>query len=969
MSSNHTRKVELEISGMTCASCANIIEETLKAHEGIISVSINAVIHRGYVVFQPPLTGSNIVSFIDELEAFKAKIMSETLEKEQETDLRKAELSIKGMTCASCVNMIESVLNSEEGVQKVVVNLITNSGVVEYTSPVTAESIANIINELSFEAKVLSDSVVNTESHASPTIVKILIADLIPGSEAAHSLEEKLEATSGISSAVVTLPDTEFETDGSSLLSIHYLPHLIGIRTLLSLVQAQGYRCVRVDSSLNSFSTLGEQERNQIRRMFIISLILCAPLLIVMLFMMFDPHSMVMMIEVPFIPNLEYMVVLEWALATPVQFYCGARFYIGAYKALKHGAANMDVLVALATSLSYFYSVFSVLYGIWNPIYDVNIFFDTSAMLITFVLLGKYLEIIAKGKTSDALTKLMSLKASAAVLIVDNSEENYTEEVISADLLQLGDLLKVVPGEKIPTDGVITFGQTSIDQAMITGEPVPVARGVGDDVIGGTINLQGVIHVSATKVGNDTSLARIIKLVQDAQGVKTPIQRYADKISGIFVPVVLALALLTFFVWIVLLNFTTILPADFIPEGSNSFQMALLFGISVTVIACPCALGLATPTAVMVGTGIGASNGVLIKGGHALEAVHKINAIIFDKTGTLTEGKLRVTDTVIFDKRMTPMEFYSLMAGAEMGSVHPIALSIVDYAKQINAKPCVTTENQTFVACGITCMVKDKQLVVGNTRMFERVEIEIPSEFRAHILEFERQCKTVILGAYDREIIGLVAIADNIKPESLATVRELQRRGIEVWMVTGDNYHTATAVAAEVGISQVFSQVLPEQKVEKVQELQQRGFNVAMIGDGINDSPALATADVGIAIGSGTDIAVESADLVLVQNDLRTVVTAIDLSQTTFNRIRINFGWAMIYNLLGIPLAAGFLAPWGIVVPPLVAGAAMAFSSVSVVCSSLLLRRYKAPIINIVEPNNIGFEIPMVGGNSKIYKH
>merc|ERR1712151_15966 len=509
--------------------------------------------------------------------------------------------------------------------------------------------------------------------------------------------------------------------------------------------------------------------------------------------------------------------------------------------------------------------------------------------------------------------------------------------------------MKVAPGEKIPTDGEILSGVTTIDQSMITGESMPVRREPTQSVIGGAINLQGLIKVQATSVGNDTGLSRIIRLVQEAQGSKAPIQRYADRISAFFVPTILALALITFVVWMLIEEWGW-LPADTIPEGSNPFQYALLFAISVIVIACPCALGLATPTAVMVGTGMGARHGVLIKGGHALEITHKISAVIFDKTGTLTEGRLRVTDTILYPSHLSEKQFYTLLGSTEMGSVHPIARAIVEHAQGISCELHPPTDCLDRPGMGVESILQGQTYYVGNQALLRSADITVDEEMEADIITLEKQCKTVILMATQGEILGLVAIADNIKAEASAVVKELQRREIDVWMVTGDNKHTAQAVAQSVGITQVYSQVLPDQKVDKVRQLQGRGACVAMVGDGINDSPSLATADIGMAIGAGTDIAIESADLVLVQNALRGVVTALDLSQVTCRRIKMNFGWAMVYNLAGVPVAAGVLAiPFGIVVPPMAAGAAMAFSSVSVVCSSLLLRLYKPPVIHVEE--------------------
>jgi len=841
--------------------------------------------------------------------------------------------------------MIESVLKSEDGVRSVAVNLVANSGMVEIIPPMTPELVVSSIEDLAFTATITNVTQVGAtveggsghQTKALPTTVQVTVDNM--GAEDEEAIQHAMKID-GIERVKIE------QEDNRCHVSITYYPHVIGIRAALGILNDLGFNYQRPSSLIGSHNLIHEREKQKIQRLFILSVLLSLPFFFIMLFMIMFPMSPLMMRHI--VTNVTYLSVMEWILATPIQFYVGQKFYKGAWASLSHGAANMDVLVALATTISYFYSVFVLFYGYFNPHFHVTVYFDTAAMLITFILLGKYLEIIAKGKTSDAISQLICLRADTATILVDNGND-LEEEVIDVDLLQVGDLMKVAPGEKIPTDGEILSGVTTIDQSMITGESMPVRREATQSVIGGTINLQGLIKVQATSVGNDTGLSRIIRLVQEAQGSKAPIQRYADRISSFFVPAILALALLTFIVWM-LMNEWGWLPEGTIPEGSNGFQFALLFAISVIVIACPCALGLATPTAVMVGTGMGARHGVLIKGGHALEITHKISAVIFDKTGTLTEGHLRVTDTVLYPSRLSEKEFYTLLGSTEMGSVHPIARAIVEHAQAISCELHPPTDCQDRPGMGVESVLQGRTYYVGNQALLASVNIPVGEEMEADILSLEKQCRTVILMATEGEVLGLVAIADNIKPEASAVVKELQRRGIDVWMVTGDNKHTAQAVAQSVGITQVYSQVLPDQKVDKVRQLQGRGACVAMVGDGINDSPSLATADIGIAIGAGTDIAIESADLVLVQNDLRGVVTALDLSQVTYKRIKMNFGWAMVYNLAGVPVAAGVLAiPFGIIIPPMAAGAAMAFSSVSVVCSSLLLRLYKPPVIPLEE--------------------
>lgn len=587
----------------------------------------------------------------------------------------------------------------------------------------------------------------------------------------------------------------------------------------------------------------------------------------------------------------------------------------------------MDVLVVLATTISYVYSLFAVFYGMTHHDYPETVYFDTSAMLISFIMLGKYLEIVAKGRTSDALKKLMSLQASTAVLLTDPDDqsgemnvkydpEKLSKEVeIPIELLQLGDFVKVLPGSSVPSDGVVFRGTSSLDESMITGEARLVKKSIGDTVIGGTVNQHGLLHVQVTKVGSETSLSRIISLVEDAQSNKAPIQRLADTVSSYFVPLIVFLGFVTFIVWFFLCVFGFV---D-IPEGTTSFQYALMFAISVIVIACPCSLGLATPTAVMVGTGIAAQHGILIKGGLTLEMAHKIKAVVFDKTGTLTHGKFKVSDTILDDPSQDidkERAFYRLLATAESGSQHPVASAIIDHANFLDVPIDVPENFQSVAGMGIKCEIKGKELLAGNRKIMEENGIEVTPVLQNEMTELEMQSKTVILVAYDGRIEGICAVGDIQKEEASVAINALKRRGITCVMITGDNKHTARSIASEVGIDQVYAEVLPEDKASKVKSLQSRGFVVAFVGDGINDSPALSTADVGIAIGAGTDIAIESADMILVKNDLRNVVTAIDLSSTTFRRILINYVWASLYNLLGVPIAAGALAPWGIVVGP-----------------------------------------------------
>ncbi|CAN4081804.1 unnamed protein product [Withania somnifera] len=654
---------------------------------------------------------------------------------------------------------------------------------------------------------------------------------------------------------------------------------------------------------------------------------------------------------------------LKWALVTVVQFGIGKRFYIAAGRALRNGSTNMDVLVALGTTASYVYSVCALLYGavsgFWSPTY-----FETSAMLITFVLLGKYLETLAKGKTSGAIKKLVELAPSTATLLVkDKGGKVVGEREIDALLIQPGDILKVLPGTKVPVDGVVVWGSSHVNESMVTGESAPVLKEINSLVIGGTINLHGSLHIQGTKVGSNTVLSQIISLVETAQMSKAPIQKFADYIASIFVPAVVTMSLLTFFGWYVA-GVLGGYPEEWLPENGNYFVFSLMFAISVVVIACPCALGLATPTAVMVATGVGANNGVLIKGGDALERAQKISHVIFDKTGTLTQGKAKVTTVKIFNE-MDRGEFLTLVASAEASSEHPLAKAILEYARHFHFfdEPSNTNEFQTyskqakfsgwlhdvsnfavFPGKGIQCSVDGKWVLVGNRKLLTESGITIPSDVENFVVELEESARTGILVARDNIVIGALGIADPLKREAAVVIEGLIKMGVEPIMVTGDNWRTARAVAKEVGIQDVRAEVLPAGKAEVVCSFQKGGSIVAMVGDGINDSPALAAADVGMAIGAGTDIAIEAAEYVLMRSNLEDVIIAIDLSRKTFARIRWNYIFAMAYNVIAIPMAAGVFFPLlKLKLPPWVAGACMAMSSVSVVCSSLYLKRYKKP--------------------------
>ena len=663
---------------------------------------------------------------------------------------------------------------------------------------------------------------------------------------------------------------------------------------IIEAIEKAGYKAeVERDVSSDREKELREKEIKSLKRSFIISAILTLPLFSAMFFHMAGQM------------NILTNGYFQWALATPVQFLIGARFYKGSYKSLRGGGANMDVLIAMGTSAAYFYSVYNIFAGVHEY------YFEASAVIITLILLGKTFEAVAKGKTSEAIKKLMGLQPKTARVLKDGEEKE-----IPIENLQIGDIIIVKPGEKVPVDGVIVQGSSSLDESMITGESIPVDKGEGDQVVGATINKFGSFRFEAQKIGKDTVLSQIIRLVEDAQGSKAPVQRLADKISGIFVPVVIVIALITF------------LAFNFI----DSFNTGLINAVAILVIACPCALGLATPTAIMVGTGKGAENGILIKSGEHLERAHKMDSIIFDKTGTITKGKPDVTDILSFGEDRN--EILRIAASVEKTSEHPLGEAIVKKAEEEGLD---LSEAESFSAVpgkGLQASFEGREVLIGNRRLMNENKVDLTDKER-QIEKLEREGKTAMLLAVDKKLAGIIAVADGIKETSQAAIRELQDMGLKVFMITGDNERTARAIGAQVGIENILADVLPEDKASEVEKLKSQGMHVGMVGDGINDAPALAAADVGFAIGTGTDVAMEAADITLMRGDLEGVVTAMRLSHRTMKTIKQNLFWAFFYNTLGIPFAAlGFLNP-------MVAGAAMAFSSVSVVSNSLRLRNFK----------------------------
>ena len=677
---------------------------------------------------------------------------------------------------------------------------------------------------------------------------------------------------------------------------------------IIKSIESLGYKA-RVLSDLEKSpeyeNKKKQKEIKKLKNTFILSFIFAFPALIIgMVLMLFG-------IDVP------YKNFILFLLATPVQFIIGWDIYKSAFGALKNKTANMDTLIVIGTSAAYIYSLYVI---ITNPMGDQ--YFEAAAVLITFVLLGRYLEAVAKGKTSEAIQKLMNLSPKMATVIRNGQELKIPVDEVVAD-----DVIIVKPGEKVPVDGVIIDGQSAVDESMITGESMPVEKKGGDNVIGATINKHGYFKFKATKVGANSTLANIIKLIEDAQGRKAPIQKFADKISAYFVPIVILIAIAAFVVWYFVVG--------------QTFEFALIMAVSVLVIACPCALGLATPTAIMVGTGKGAEKGILIKGGDALETAHNLYAVVFDKTGTLTEGKPEVTDVVTAHSSLSSEDVLKLAASVEQQSEHPLAQAVVKSATQKNLVLSTVKNFKAIPGYGVEGTINNKKLIVGKPEYIRTIcNLE---KFDSKIAELEEGGKTVIVVSYNGQVYGFLGIADVPRKDSVLAVKHLQKSKIYVYMITGDNERTAKAVAKQLGITHVIAGVLPQDKANKVKELQQNGKRkVAMVGDGINDAPALAQADIGIAIGSGTDVAMETGNIVLMNNNTFDVVRAIRLSKITLSKIRQNMFWALFYNVLGIPIAAGVLYPWtGWLLSPIIAGGAMALSSVSVVGNTLLMKRKK----------------------------
>ncbi|MTV48927.1 cadmium-translocating P-type ATPase [Heliobacillus mobilis] len=789
-------------------------------------------------------------------------------------------LPVTGMSCAACSSRIERSLRKIPGVLECNVNLALEKATVEFNPRQTGiDAFVQKINDLGFGV---------------PTERLELSVGGMSCAACAARIEKKLNRLPGIITASVNL--------ATEKAVIQYYPGELGNAEIINAILTLGFQARLVENAEGTDREQAEREQRLRRQwlLFGLSALLSFPMLLIMIAEMSG-------FVLPYWLTSQYT---QFLLATPVQFGVGWQFYRGAYKALKNSSANMDVLVALGTSAAYIYSVY---FTFFSP-HVHHVYYETGSILITLILLGKTLEAVAKGRTSEAIKKLMGLQAKTARVVRDGREMDIPLELVMA-----GDRVIVRPGEKIPVDGVVEEGLSAVDESMLTGESLPVDKKPGDAVIGATINKHGSFKFRATKVGKDTALAQIIRVVEEAQGSKAPIQRMADKISGYFVPAVVTLAVVTFLLWYFLLE-------------PGNFTRALLNFTAVLVIACPCALGLATPTSIMVGTGKGAENGILFKGGEHLEKAHKISAVILDKTGTITKGKPELTDFIVLGDFIGQEATLLQWAGqAEKSSEHPLAEAIVKNAQQATPSLADAESFQAIPGRGVKATVDGHSILLGTRKLL--TENNVPfAVFEAIAETLESEGKTAMFMAVDHSAAAVIAVADTIKETSAEAVSALKSMGIQVWMITGDNRRTAEAIAQQAGIDHVIAEVLPEDKALNVKKRKEEGHVVAMVGDGINDAPALATADVGMAIGTGTDVAMEAADVTLMSGDLRAIVAAIRLSRATMSNIRQNLFWAMIYNSLGIPVAAAGL------LNPVIAGGAMAFSSVSVVANALRLR-------------------------------
>ncbi len=908
--------VIIKTKGMMCGHCEKTIQEAATSVKGVTKASADFKKGEVKVSFDTSITDLETIKkaimesgyeVIDEGEACPLPIKQATIQpdakKEAKTGgLKKTSIKITGMTCASCAQNIEKALNKVEGVVRASVNFSFEKASIEYDSV--------LVSPVAFE---------NTITSLGYGVAKSEITLKIGGmhcASCASNIEKALLKTSGITTANVSFPLEQAR--------ITYDQEIVTVSDIKKVIEGVGYtaseKIGKADADREQRAR--EEEINRQKINFIIALVLAIPI------SLGDMGRNIAWVA-PYSPKIFQDDMVLFILATIVMLFPGRQFFEGTYKGLKHGVTDMNLLIATGTGAAYLISVAATFLNLGEAYRHT--YYDTAALLIMFIVLGRYLEALTKGRTSEAIRKLMGLAAKTARIVVNGEEKEIPVEDV-----KVNDVVVVRPGEKMPVDGRVIDGLTAVDESMITGESIPVEKTVGSEVIGATMNKTGMIKFTATRVGSDTALAQIIKLVEDAQTQKAPIQKLADIVAGHFILAVHVLALLTFFFWFFIGYEYFNVPATFGMGMTSPFLFSLLISITVLIISCPCAVGLATPTAIMVGTGKGAENGILIKGGEALERAQKLDTIVFDKTGTLTKGEPALTD-VIAIKGMQD-EVLRLAAIAEKGSEHPLGEAILKGAK---ARGIDVPDAEGFKAIpgrGVEAKYEGKRILIGTRKLMIENGFDITSQ-NGRMEEFEHDGKTAILVSEDNELAGIIAVADTLKETSVDAVRTLHEMGLTVAMITGDNRRTADAIAKQVGIDRVLSEVLPEDKALEIKKLQAEGRKVAMVGDGINDAPALVQSDVGIAIGSGTDVAIESAQIVLIKNDVRDVAKAIRLSRLTLAKIKQNLFWAFFYNTVGIPIAAGILYPF--LLNPAIAAAAMATSSVSVTMNTLLMKRIK----------------------------
>lgn len=990
----HLSVTTLKVDGMTCGACTSSVEAGFKDVAGIKSISVSLLAGRTVVEHDGDIISPEKLAEIIEDRGFDAQVLETKKQPStgypapaglvQMSGIYTTTISIEGMTCGACTSAVEGGFKNKAGIVRFNISLLAGRAIISHRpEEISAEQIVETVEDSGFDAKLLISEPEGSQIQSSST-VQLKVYGLSDAATATE-IENLLRAKDGVKSAVLSLATLRA--------NVQYDPSIIGLRTIVETIESAGFNALVADSDDNNAqleSLAKTKEIHEWKRAFLISLSFAIPVfLISMIIPMFIPALNFGGTSI--IPGLYLGDIVCCALTIPVQFGIGKRFYISAYKSVKHRSPTMDVLVVLGTSAAFFFSCFAVIIAVLIPPHNKpGTVFDTSTMLITFITLGRWLENRAKGQTSKALSNLMSLAPSMATIYEDplyaeklaesweqpssptieksgnfsdlqptTANEAAAEKMIPTELIEVGDVVLLRPGDKVPADGIVTRGESYVDESMVTGEPVPILKKKSHVLIAGTVNSAGRLDFRVTRAGKDTQLSQIVNLVQEAQTSRAPIQRMADLVAGYFVPVIVLLGLVTFVGWMILSHTLPKPPQIFsAPQSGGKFMVCLKLCISVVVFACPCALGLATPTAVMVGTGTASQQGILVKGGAALETATRITHLIFDKTGTLTFGKLKVSKATIQgiwnvseDARNI---WWTIVGLAESGSEHPIGRSITLRAKeQLNIAPEDPLPGrvghfENRVGKGITAQIELQingqmqrhEVRIGNASFLESHGLDVPSDLRSENA-LSLVGLTLIYIAIDNKFTGVLGLSDTVKPTAAAAVTALHRMGISTSLVTGDTYSTAIAIAEVVGIpkSTIHASVSPGQKQEIVAELQGQGEIVAMVGDGINDSPALATANVGIGLVSGSDIAVEAADIVIMRSeDLLNIPAALCLCRTIFNRIKANLLWACGYNVVGLPFAMGLFLPFGYYMPPLASAIAMMFSSISVTLSSLALR-------------------------------